>query len=224
MADTRTFGEIQDELREALRDAYGDSGYVWLRDCSADLCWFEVSNSNSCTLWQAEYAFGADDDAVTFANVIEVEPVTTYEEVGKAAGDLLDTWSMDAAFEAVQKNDAQGLIFGWANVAVRKDGSVVVDSDGEHVPIEDLETAAYVFTLKYRATGADHRGEVRGELVESVVFTPEKIAAMGLEKNALPQAWWVGFHLDNEADYAAVKSGEKGMFSIQGTARKAPVA
>lgn len=219
MPDTRTFGEIQDELREALRDAYGDQGYVWLRDCSADLCWFEISNSQSCTLWQAAYSIDGDD-LVSFDNVVEVEPVVTYEEVGKAADAALDAWSMEAAFEAVQKNEDEGLIFGWANVAVRKDGTVVVDSDGEHVPIEDLETAAYVFTLKYRATGADHAGEVRGELVESVVFTDEKIAAMGLEPGSIHKGWWVGFHLDDPADYQAVKSGDKGMFSIQGTARK----
>lgn len=218
MPDTRTFGEIQDELREALRASYGDSGYVWLRDASADLCWFELSTTNSCTLWQASYSL--DGEEVTFSDVIEVEPITTYEEVGKAADASLEAWSMDAGFEAVQKNDDQGLIFGWANVAVRKDGTVVVDSDGEHVPIEDLETAAYVFTLKYRATGADHAGEVRGELVESVVFTDEKIAAMGLAPDAVHKGWWVGFHLDNPADYEAVKSGDKGMFSIQGTARK----
>lgn len=220
MPDTRTFGDIQDDIREALRAQFGDSGYVWLRDCSADLCWFELSNSNSCTIWQASYTYDEGDDSVTFSDIIEVEPETSYQPVGKSADDALDRWTMDAEFSAVQKDDNQGLIFGWANVSVRKDGTVVVDSDGEHVPIEDLETAAYVFTLKYRATGADHAGEVRGELVESVVFTDEKIKAMGLASDAIHKGWWVGFHLDNPADYEAVKSGDKGMFSIQGTAKK----
>ncbi len=110
-------------------------------------------------------------------------------------------------------------VFGWANIAVTKGGETVIDSHGDEIPIQDLEEAAYNFVLNYRETGDMHRGEANGQLVESIVFTQEKCAAMGIPEGAVPQGWWVGFHIDDEAQWQKVKTMERRMFSIEGTSQ-----
>jgi len=145
-----------------------------------------------------------------------------------ANADDLEPVALSLAFDTVRKSDVDQVVFGWANVSVAKDGTEVVDSQGENVPIEDLETAAYLFTMAFRESGEDHQGEALGTLVESVVYTPEKQAAMGLEKNAagewpLHQGWWVGFHYPDRAVYDRIKN-TKHMFSIQGRSLRVPVA
>lgn len=109
-------------------------------------------------------------------------------------------------------------VFGWASVAVHKDGASIEDLQGDVIAPEDLEEAGYQFALHYRETGEMHQGAPVGKLIESVVFTPEKLTAMGLAPDALPQAMWVGFHIEDPAIFAKVKTGEYSMFSIQGTA------
>ena len=119
--------------------------------------------------------------------------------------------------QIAKADDLQQNIYGWANVAVRKDGTQIVDLHGDLVDITELEKAAHEFVLTERATGDMHRGEAVGSLVESVVFTPEKMAKMGIPEGALPQAWWVGFHIPDRAQYEKAKNGRLA-FSIEGTA------
>ncbi|MEW6183043.1 MAG: XkdF-like putative serine protease domain-containing protein [Bacillota bacterium] len=122
------------------------------------------------------------------------------------------------------KTDAdRNLVFGWASVAIRKDGDPVVDMQQEIVDVSALEDAAYAFVLKFRKTGVEHAGEAVGELVESFMVTPEKLAKMGLPANALPTGWWVGFHVSDDAVFSQVKSGAYSMFSIQGQAKRKEV-
>lgn len=121
--------------------------------------------------------------------------------------------------EIKKSNVDQQLVFGWANVSMA-DGEMVVDSHGDTIALAELENAAYAFNLHYRATGEMHLGDVKGELVESFMVTPEKLEKMGLEPNALPLGWWVGFHVDDPELFAKVKSGEYRAFSIQGTAKR----
>lgn len=119
----------------------------------------------------------------------------------------------------IVKSDAQqNLVFGWANVAIEKTGEQIVDRQQHVIDIEDLEMAAYLFNLAFRQTGEMHQGEALGSLVESLVVTPEKLIALGLEEDALPCGWWVGFHIPDDAIFAKIVSGEYQMFSIQGRA------
>lgn len=115
-------------------------------------------------------------------------------------------------------------VFGWASVAVRKDGVQVEDSQADLIDPDDLEEAGYQFALHYRETGEMHTGAAVGTLIESFVATPDKLTAMGLAPDALPTAMWVGFHIPDPAIFAKVKSGEYAMFSIQGTALREEVA
>lgn len=120
-------------------------------------------------------------------------------------------------------DDAQQNIFGWAMVSVRKDGTAVEDHQGDRIVIDELEATAYEFVLDARASGDMHDGgPVRGQLVESVVFTPEKLAKMGIPEGSVHQGWWVGFHVPSAEDYARVKKSRL-MFSIEGTAIREPV-
>ena len=134
---------------------------------------------------------------------------------------------MPQPFTISKTDDAERLVFGFANVSIAKDGGEVVDLQGDIIEPVELERAAYEFVLKFRASGEMHdKGDVKGsvgKLVESMVFTPEKLDALGLAKDALPCRWWVGFQLEPEA-FAKVKDGTYKMFSIQGRADREEVA
>ena len=119
-------------------------------------------------------------------------------------------------------DEAKGLVFGWAYVVKTKDGKQVIDHSGEFMDLEVLEDAVYKYVLEARDANDMHDGPVTGKLVESVVFTPEKLEAMGLEKNALPQGVWVGFKLEPDA-FDKIRSGERTAFSIEGLAERVEV-
>ena len=124
---------------------------------------------------------------------------------------------------AVTKVDAaQRLVFGWAMISCTKSGELVTDLQGDQIEPEELEKAAYDFVLNKRAAGEMHEGATQGQLVESIVFTPEKMAKMGIPEGILPCAHWVGFKLA-PALFDKVKDGTRMMFSIQGDAERVPV-
>ena len=118
----------------------------------------------------------------------------------------------------IQKtDDDQRIVFGWAYVTHRKDGLLNVDKSGEFVDgIEEIEKAAYDFVLRSRQGDADHSTTVTSEMVESIVFTPEKIEKMGLPAGSVPLGWWVGFKIADEPTWQRVKKGELRAFSIGG--------
>lgn len=123
----------------------------------------------------------------------------------------------------VQKSDdEQRQTFGWASIAVKASGDQLVDLHGDIIEPEDLEEMAYRHVREFRAAGIDHdKGDRPGELIESMVFTPEKAKALGIPEGVLPKAgWWVGYQWpDTEAGraiYESAKSGDRGWFSIEG--------
>lgn len=116
------------------------------------------------------------------------------------------------------------LVFGWLYVTKRADGTAVVDHSGETVAIEDLEAATYDFALRSRKAGemhgkgADGAARQVGRLAECVCFTPEKKRALGIPDGTVPDGTWVGFKIDDDAAWAAVKSGRYKMLSLGGRA------
>ena len=118
----------------------------------------------------------------------------------------------------ISKVADEGLVFGWANVTTKAD-TLVVDSHDEAIPTEDLEKAVYDFvpTFTAAAAGVGHEGKPVAHLVESLILTKEKAAAMGLEVDR--EGWWIGIRVQDPEVFARVKSGELGMFSIQGMAQ-----
>lgn len=117
--------------------------------------------------------------------------------------------------------EEQQLVFGWANIAKDKDGNNPLDWEGDIIAPEILEKAAYNFVLKFRATGEMHEPEkFAGSLVESVMFTKEKMASMGIPEGIVPEGWWVGFYIPDSEVFAKIKNGNYRMFSIQGLCRR----
>lgn len=126
-------------------------------------------------------------------------------------------------FTKAETDGDRNLVFGWASV-IYKDGAsgpILEDRQGHQIGVRDLEDAAYRHVRKYRKTGEMHATGPLGEMVESMVFTPDKIAALGLPPN-FPVGWWVGYEVP-PATFAKVKSGVYKMFSIQGGAILEPV-
>lgn len=111
------------------------------------------------------------------------------------------------------------LVFGWASVAADANGKAVVDSQGDMIDIADLEKAAYSFVLSWGDGAEMHRRPHVARLVESIVFTDDKIAALGLE-GKIPRGWFVGFKVTDAEVWQKIKNGEYTMFSIGGRATR----
>lgn len=118
-------------------------------------------------------------------------------------------------FKAIEILPDQNLIFGWASV-VTKGGKLVVDKQGDVIEPEELEKAAYDFVLEARDHGHMHQTVGTGRMVESMMFTAEKQAALGVALGF--EGWWVGFKVDSDTVWQAHKRGELPEFSIGGLA------
>ena len=68
-----------------------------------------------------------------------------------------------------------------------------------------------------------HEEKGKAVLVESVVFTKEKMEAIGIPEGTLPVGWWIGFKVLDKDVWEKVKNGEYPMFSIEGTAKRIEV-
>jgi hypothetical protein len=112
-------------------------------------------------------------------------------------------------------DDEQRLVFGYAYVC-QNDTGQVVDKSGDFVEdSEELAKAAYDFVLKSRDGGDWHKRVGVSTMVESVVFTPEKIAKMGLP-DTTPTGWWVGYKIHDDEVWGKVKDGTYSSFSVHG--------
>ena len=128
--------------------------------------------------------------------------------------------TLECTFQLTKSDDEERLVFGWASVAQRTDGETVVDWQEDIVEISELEQAAYDFVQFYREGSEMHE---RGGLdvavvVESMVFTPDKLALLNIPEGTVPLGWWVGFRILDDDVWAKVKDGTYRMFSIEGQA------
>lgn len=120
----------------------------------------------------------------------------------------------------VKQDAAQKLVFGWAMVAAAPDGTPLTDLQGDQVEIAELEQAAYRYVRISRQSGEMHEGNLVAELVESVVFTKDKLKAMDLPEGLLPEGWWIGLQVLNAEVWEKIVDGTYSMFSIEGTAER----
>ena len=134
-------------------------------------------------------------------------------------------------FKIAKSDDDKMLAFGWANVSITADGELADSGVPEFVltyaenQAEDYPTTqgAYKFAELYREGGEMHERGGAAVLIESVVFTEEKMKAMGIPEGTLPVGWWIGFKVLDEDVWEKVKSGEYPMFSIEGEAERVEV-
>ena len=123
----------------------------------------------------------------------------------------------------IKSDDDSRLVFGWANVAVRVDGEQIIDWQGDAIDTGDLEKAAYAYVADFGTAGEMHQRGGVGHVIESIVFTKEKSAALGIPADILPEGWWIGFKITDDEVWEKIKSGEYSMFSIEGEAIREPM-
>lgn len=126
-------------------------------------------------------------------------------------------------FRIAKADDEKHQAFGWANVSIRADGELIEDWQGDIVEPEELEQAAYKFVELYREGGEMHERGGTAVLIESVVFTEEKMKAIGIEPGTIPVGWWIGFKVLDDDVWEKVKDGTYSMFSIEGEAQRIEV-
>lgn len=131
----------------------------------------------------------------------------------------------NSSFQIAKADEDKRLVFGWALVSATSDGEQIIDHQGDIVDQDELEEGAYEYVLNFRDAGEEHIGTLRkkARMVESVVFTEEKLQAMGIPAGTVPYGWWIGFYVDDDDTWEKIKSGHYKMFSIEGKAVREPV-
>lgn len=125
-----------------------------------------------------------------------------------------------AAFELAKVDAPEGLVFGWASV-IEEGGEPVTDSQGDVIAPEEMEKAAYGFVLNARVAGDMHLRKGVGRLVESIAFTAEKQAALGIDLGKVGH--WVGFKIDCPDVLEKVRDGTYAALSIGGRGIRTPI-
>lgn len=148
--------------------------------------------------------------------------LTNRRKADRTGGNEFD--SGPTAGDIIKMDAEKQMVFGWAYVTHDADGQVNIDKSGDFVDdSEEIEKSAYDFVLNSRQGDADHTNVKGSTLVESVVFTPEKIAKMGLPAGSIPTGWWVGFKIEDGETWDRVKKGELKAFSVHGKGTRTPV-
>lgn len=184
---------------------------------------------------------------VTFTRSIDLEPVrkgifkdpmkdiASFRLVVNKGCRRTRKWGEDDEYDAVMRNfgcvepaegvhKEQKLVFGFANVTVQEDGTAPFDWQGDVIKTEDLEAAAYNYVLAHGLANQEHEyGTECGWLVESFMFTKEKMDILGIPEGIVPEGWWVGFYIPDPDVYAKVIDGTYNMFSIEGRAERIPI-
>lgn len=144
------------------------------------------------------------------------EPTTAQTDTGPV---------IKSRFDIKKSNEDKMQAFGWASISIIENGDQIEDWQNDMIDPEDLENAAYEYVLNYRGNGEMHEPDKRivGTIIESVVFTPEKMAAMSIPEGTLPIGWWIGVQVSDPEVWKKIKDGTYTMFSIEGTAERVPV-
>lgn len=135
----------------------------------------------------------------------------------------MEQGTINGCFKIQKHDDDKRIAFGWAYQCVTKTGEQCVDHSGDIVDIADMEKAAYRFVKFYREGSDNHKRGGIGTMIESMMFTKEKAAALGIPDGMMPEGWWVGFEVTDEDVWKKIKSGVYKMFSIEGTASRVEI-
>lgn len=136
-------------------------------------------------------------------------------------GDSVDL-GWDGSISKVDTDKRQ--VFGWCSLT-EVNGEKVVDRQGDYIPLNEVEKSAYNYVIHSRKGGDMHRRDGEqplhtSDMIESFVVTPEKLENLGLEPDALPHGWWVGFKINDDKQWEEVKKGDKVHFSIHGKGKR----
>lgn len=159
-------------------------------------------------------------------NSLEYAVVDSKQAKIRKSNDMNEQGSLSKSSFLIHKADEEKrLVFGWALVSATTDGQQIIDLQGDVVNQDDLEEGAYEYVLNFRDAGEEHIGSLRkkARMVESVVFTEEKMQAIGIPPGTIPIGWWIGFYVDDDATWEKIKDGTYTMFSIEGKAVREPI-
>lgn len=176
-----------------------------------------------CTQYEGTpVADGIEQKSASFVELSDLLEADNLFLPFKASLNLLQqkNMSITATFKVAKANDSEGLVSGWANVAVNADGSLPLDWQDDIIRPKTLEKAAINFMMDYRGSGAMHEGDSKGIVVESIVFTKEKQAAIGIPEGVIPEGWFITVKILDPVVFKQVKNGTFKMFSIQGHAKR----
>lgn len=120
----------------------------------------------------------------------------------------------------VKVDAAKQQVFGWAGV-IKVGDTDIEDLQGDVISEADQEDAAYDFVLNSRASDAMHDERPIGTLIESMMFTREKQAALNIDLGKV--GWWVGFKIHDAEVWKKIQKGEYRAFSIGGTGSRVPL-
>lgn len=154
-------------------------------------------------------------DDGTFQTVRTYSTVEVTEEVP-----VDESVTLNIGFDVYKAREDAQLVSGWANVALDKNGEAPLDWQDDVIAPATLEKAAINFMMDYRGSGVMHEGESKGTVVESIVLTKEKQAAIGIPEGTVPEGWFITVKVHDPDVFAKVKDGTYRMFSIQGTAKR----
>ena len=176
-----------------------------------------------CTQYEGTpVADGIEQKSASFVELSDLLEADNLFLPFKASLSLLQqkNMSITTTFKVAKANDSEGLVSGWANVAVNADGSLPLDWQDDIIRPETLEKAAINFMMDYRGSGAMNEGDSKGIVVESIVFTKEKQAAIGIPEGVIPEGWFITVKILDPVVFEQVKNGTFKMFSIQGHAKR----
>ena len=176
-----------------------------------------------CTQYEGTpVADGIEQKSASFVELSDLLEADNLFLPFKASLNLLQqkNMSITTTFKVAKANDSEGLVSGWANVAVNADGSLPLDWQDDIIRPETLEKAAINFMMDYRGSGAMHEGDSKGIVVESIVFTKEKQAAIGIPEGVISEGWFITVKILDPVVFEQVKNGTFKMFSIHGHAKR----
>lgn len=121
---------------------------------------------------------------------------------------------------AVLKLDEEKhIVWGWFSV-IEEDGQAVIDKHGHIIEADVLQKAAHEFVLDSRAGKVMHNGTRVADVVDTIVFTKELQAALGIDLKKV--GWFGGMQIRDPALWARVQKGDLPAFSIGGYAKEIP--
>jgi len=120
-------------------------------------------------------------------------------------------------FEIIRKDDAQRMVYGWAN-QITKSGAPVQDLQGDIIEPEEMVKFTTEYMKTARVSKLMHRGGQIGQVVHSFPLTYEIAKSLGLTTDT--EGWLVGVYIANDDVWQAVQDGKLTSFSIGGTGKR----
>jgi len=140
---------------------------------------------------------------------------------------MSDSFELKADIAKVDEDNR--IAFGLFSV-MKIGGELVNDGEDDRVDTHEIEKAAYDYVRESREAGLNHHTTTGvGDLIETMVFTHEKVEAL---KKALTAAgikhtieidgefWWGGHYVKDDTVWKGVKSGDYESWSIGGSAHR----